>query len=71
MVSTRLHPPPLFFQLFLDRYGKVTKMPNNFNIFQNHLRTDTVMNYVGSEEYNAKHAEIYGGSAPVRSLFSQ
>jgi hypothetical protein len=46
----RLHTPPLFFQLFFRWYGKVSKMPNNFNIFQNDPRTDIVMHDMGCGE---------------------
>jgi hypothetical protein len=63
--------PPLFFQPFFGWYGKVSKMPNKFNIFQNDLRTDIVLNGSGCEGYRSKLAEIYGGSVLVRSFFRQ
>jgi hypothetical protein len=45
------------------------KKPNNFNIFQNDLRTDIVMGDVGCEEYSQRVAEIYGSPLLVRSFF--
>lgn len=44
------------------------KKPNNFNIFQDHRRTDIVMNDMGCGEYRPKFEEIYGGSVLVRSF---
>lgn len=63
-------PPPLFFQLFFDMYGKAMEMPNNFNIFPNNLRAYIVMHDAGCGEYRPKLTEIYGGSVQVRSFSS-